>query len=164
MPQQRLFFQLQFMPGEVSLADRTAFFLEGGAVIQQPELFGAARKPQVFVLPVYFDQVLTQSCQLPEGNGGAVDPGPGAAVVTDNPPQVTVAVLVQLVFRQPGKRGLPVGEFELGGKFRLLRALPNGAGIGPLAAQQAQRTDQDRIAVAGFRGDSGNPVAEFVFE
>ena len=65
--------------------------------VEQVHLLGPVQQRLVLVLAVDFQQACAQRSQLRQGRGPAVDPGAGSAVGADDPPQLAVVALVQVV-------------------------------------------------------------------
>jgi hypothetical protein len=55
----------------------------------------------------------------------------------------------------PRQRRAVLRQLETGTQFGPFRARANGAGIGPVAAEQAEGSDQDGLAGPGLAGDAG---------
>ena len=153
----------QRLPGRGGRAHGRALGLVAGVGVEQGQLAGAGEQGLVLVLAVDLHQHSGQLGQLRQGHRTAVDPGPRAAVGADHPPQLALAVLVQLVGGQPGQGGGVRGQGELGGQLGPLAAVADHPAVGAQAGQEAQGVHQQGLAGAGLAGNDGHARAEFQF-
>jgi len=128
--------------------------------IEQGQLLASIEQRLLLVLAVDFQQACAQRSQLRQGRGPAVDPGAGSAVGADDPPQLAVVALVQVVVAQPGQGGRRIVERETGGELGALGAVPDHAGVGACTGQRQQGIHQQGLAGAGFARDHGQAGPE----
>ena len=76
-----------------------------GVIIQQLPLRLAPQQGLMFVLAVNVHQPLAQITQGLRGLRRPVDVAAGTPIAGDHPPQLTVPLLLQIAFRQPGAGG-----------------------------------------------------------
>jgi heat-inducible transcriptional repressor len=139
------------------LGQRSGMVAEG---IEQVELVAPRQQRLVFVLAVDFDQQLAERGELAEGRRAAVDPGPRAAIGAHHPAQLALAVLVEFLFGQPGRRRTAGFQREVSGQLGALGAVAHRGCVGAGAGQQQQGIDQQRLAGTGFAGDHAHPGGE----
>jgi hypothetical protein len=108
----------------------------------------------VRVLAMDVDQQIAQFAQLSRRGRDAIDVRLGAAGVVDHAAQQRPALVGgQLVFEQPGGRG--IGHGEVGRDVGPGRAFTHDARIAASAQRQLQRVDQDRLAGARLASEDG---------
>jgi len=123
--------------------------------VQQAQLLPALEQALLLVLAVDLQQQAAEFAQLRGGGGAAVDPGLGAAVGADHPPQLAGVAVVELVLPQPGQGFGRVLQAEFGAEFGAFGAMPDHARFGARAAQAQQGVHQQGFAGAGLAGDHG---------
>ena len=128
--------------------------------IEQGELRGASEQGLLGVLAVDFDQQRSQLRQLRHAGQASIDPRLGAAVGTQYAAQVAGRAFVHLRIGQPCAGSRCFDQIELRGQFRAFGAVANHAGIGTLAADEAERIDQQRLAGPGLAGNDRHARTE----
>ena len=102
------------------------------------------------MLSVDLHQQRGQVAQLRQGHRAAVDPGPRTAIGADDPAQLALLLVVQLVVGQPLACSLQLLQRKLGRKLGARGAVADHAAVGAQAGQEAQRVDHQRLAGAGL--------------
>jgi len=129
--------------------------------VQQLKLPGLTGQGQVFILPMYLHQPLSQPGKLLRGYRGAIDPCPRPAGGGDAPPKQALMVIVQIFLDQPFPHpGMP-GQVKLSAKLCTLSAVPDPGRIRATAQQEPKRVDEYGFAGAGFTRDGGKPTRKF---
>ena len=161
--QQGLAFVQQGLPACRGRTHGIALGLVAGVAVQQGQLAGAREQGLVFVLAVDLHQLPGQLGQLGQGGRATIDPGARTAIGADHPPQLALAILVQVVVTQPRHRGRGGGQVEVGRQFGPFAAMADHAAVGAQPGQEAQCVHQQRLAGAGLAGNDGHARAELQF-
>jgi hypothetical protein len=104
---------------------------------------------------------LAQRLELREGGGAAVDPCAAAALRVEHPSQQhLVAVAGQRVLGEPRPRRRAIGDVEAGSELGALGTGAQLADLEPVAEQESDRIQQDRLAGPRFAGEDGEPLAQ----
>ena len=136
--------------------DRGGLVLQSGIGVQQQALLGGPQQRLVRMLPVDVQQQGAQLAQCRLRGLGAVDVGARTALAHQHPAQQAKALVVQVVFPQPGRGLRAVAQVELAGHLGALAPLADHAGIGLVAEGEPQGVDQDGLARAGLAGERGH--------
>lgn len=153
----------QRLPALAGLAHLLALGAVAGVGIEQGQLAVAGHQRLVLVLAVDFHQPGGQVGQLRGGHRAAVDPGARAAVGANDPAQLALGIVIELVVGQPGQAGVLGRQLEFGRQLGAVGAVADHAAIGAQAGQKAQRIHHQRLAGAGFARDHGHARPEFEF-
>ena len=119
----------------------------------------------MFVLAVEIHKTFADVLQLRKRRGAAVDPRPAPALRIERAAEQDLAVR-----RAEIVRGEPCGDargilgVEDGGELRPFRARPELAKLEPIAEEQSQAVEQDRLAGAGFPGEDRKAAVELEVE